>query len=857
MRCTISPAAPREPRDRKLSAAVAKMSQASLLLIEPNVDFRQAGAHGDIFRVHFQGLLENADGLFEFSGTKEFFRYLQVLRAGVVEQSLLGEEFRQAEHGIDRRLELAQLLVHGDRLHRESLGGVGIANVLEVLERFVGLAQAGVEIAHGIHHREVLGVRLEDLLVFVDGVLQLTLLDRLLRSAESLLLVKPETKRHKKPTPSFVLKFLRSSSVYCGEPKTIQRTVRLSMPALAFRTRPIVRRSHQNRMVTKGYRKGVYERVTFETRRQVRGGGGRGSFPVSRTQRPVVARGQSGGQRRFARSLLYNMDMQSRVLKLDPRDNALVALTDLKQGEIIQFQENQYPLVTGVPAKEKFATEDLEVGQKVVMYGVVVGKAVRPIQRGERLTTANLQHEASEFHEQSEKVNWTPPDTSRWQNRTFQGYARADGQVGTRNYWIVVPLVFCENRNVEILKQAFEEELGFAAPQVYRHQVAELAKLYRQGGVEQVKSYVSSGNGSAPGAKPLFENIDGIRFLQHQGGCGGTRDDANTLCGLIAGYINHPNVAGGTILSLGCQNAQIQTLREQIRARNPKLAKPVIILDQQQSGLESAMLSRAIRETFLGLIEANKAQRTPAPLSKIVLGLKCGGSDGFSGISANPAIGHTSDLLVALGGTTILSEFPELCGSEQGLINRSVNKNVSGRFMQLMRDYQARAKAVGSGFENNPSPGNIRDGLITDAIKSAGAAKKGGTSPVTAVLDYPEYSKDPGLNLLCTPGNDVECVTAQVGAGANVVLFTTGLGTPTGNPIAPVVKLATNTDLAQRMADIIDIDTGGVIAGDSTIEQMGEAVLNLVIQVASGELHTKAELKGQEDFIPWKRGVSL
>jgi altronate hydrolase len=294
-----------------------------------------------------------------------------------------------------------------------------------------------------------------------------------------------------------------------------------------------------------------------------------------------------------------------------------------------------------------------------------------------------------------------------------------------------------------------------------------------------------------------------------------------------------------------------------MKARSLPAEKPVIILEQQQSGLESAMMSKAIRETFLGLVEANKSTRTPAPLSKLVLGLKCGGSDGFSGLSANPAIGHTSDLLVALGGRTLLSEFPELCGSEQGLINRSVNKHVSDRFMQLMRDYQARAKAVGSGFESNPSPGNIRDGLITDAIKSAGAAKKGGTSPVTDVLDYPEYSKTPGLNLLCTPGNDVECVTAQVGAGANVVLFTTGLGTPTGNPIAPVVKLSTNTPLAQRMADIIDIDTGGVISGNTSIEHMGEEVLELVVKIASGEVHTKAEQKGQEDFIPWKRGVSL
>jgi altronate hydrolase len=194
---------------------------------------------------------------------------------------------------------------------------------------------------------------------------------------------------------------------------------------------------------------------------------------------------------------------------------------------------------------------------------------------------------------------------------------------------------------------------------------------------------------------------------------------------------------------------------------------------------------------------------------------------------------------------------------EQELINRSTQKEVADRFIQLMRDYAARAKAVRSGFDMNPSPGNIRDGLITDAMKSAGAAKKGGTSPVTAVLDYPEYSTEPGLNLQCTPGNDVECVTAQVGAGANIVLFTTGLGTPTGNPIAPVVKISTNSRLTEKMPDIIDIDTGSVILGQKTIEQMGEEILDRVIQFASGESRTKAELLAQNDFIPWKRGVSL
>jgi altronate hydrolase len=239
------------------------------------------------------------------------------------------------------------------------------------------------------------------------------------------------------------------------------------------------------------------------------------------------------------------------------------------------------------------------------------------------------------------------------------------------------------------------------------------------------------------------------------------------------------------------------------------------------------------------------------------VGLKCGGSDGFSGISANPAIGHVSDILAELGGTTILAEFPELCGVEQALINRSTTQEVADKFIALMRDYAARAKAVRAGFEMNPSPGNIKDGLITDAMKSAGAARKGGDSPVTGVLDYPEYASEPGLNLLCTPGSDVEAVTAQVGAGANVVLFTTGLGTPTGNPIAPVIKISTNTQLAQRMSDAIDIDTGAIIAGEESVEEAGARILELIIKVASGEVKTKAELLGQDDFIPWKRGVSL
>src|SRR6266849_5584184 len=550
-------------------------------------------------------------------------------------------------------------------------------------------------------------------------------------------------------------------------------------------------------------------------------------------------------------------EMQNKVLKLDSKDNVLIALADLRRGEQISFDSQSYTLESDVPAKHKFAMEELGTGANIIMYEVLVGKSVAPIRQGELLTTRNIRHHAAAFQEKTEEYRWTPPNVSRWKQREFLGYRRSDGQVGTRNYWIVVPLVFCENRNIGVLKQAFEEELGFAAPQVYRRQVAELARLYADGRSEEIKTRVLTEDAAGPQRSRVFENVDGVQFLLHEGGCGGTRDDSNNLCGLIAGYINHPNFAGATVLSLGCQNAQTGILRQEIRRRNPNFAKPLFILEQQQSGSEFAMLSDAIRQTFEGLVDANQARREPAELSHLCVGLKCGGSDGFSGLSANPAIGHASDLLVALGARTILSEFPELCGVEQEFINRASGSEVADRFIKLMHDYADRAKAVRASFDMNPSPGNMRDGLLTDAMKSAGAAKKGGTSPVTAVLDYPEYSTTPGLNLQCTPGNDVECVTAQVGSGANVVLFTTGLGTPTGNPIAPVVKLSTNSALAQRMADIIDIDTGGIISGEKTIEHMGEEVLDFVIQVASGEIRTKAEGKGQEDFIPWKRGISL
>ncbi len=550
--------------------------------------------------------------------------------------------------------------------------------------------------------------------------------------------------------------------------------------------------------------------------------------------------------------------MKTEYLKIHPDDNVLVALVNLSPGYLVSLEKLEFPLVTAVRAKHKFAQSPLAVGDKIIMYGALIGKATMDILPGEVITTENIVHATSEYRIGEQRLQWSRPDVTPWKKRTYNGYHRSDGSVGTANYWLVIPLVFCENRNVNVLKSALMESLGYHTTSDFIVDTGALIEKYAEGAsTEDLLSASIIRSEEELKRDRIFPNVDGIKFLNHEGGCGGFRLDSETLCNLFAGYITHPNVAGATVLSLGCQNAQYKLLQAAIYDRDPDFDKPLQVLEQQKSKSERHFIEDAVKRTFLGLIEANKISRKPAGLDTLVLGLECGGSDGFSGISANPVLGYASDLLVAIGGTTILSEFPELNGVEQELINRCATTKSAEKFSDIMRAYSARATALGSGFENNPSPGNISDGLITDAMKSAGAAKKGGTSPVTDVLDYTEKAQKKGLNLLCTPGNDVESTTGLAGSGCNLIAFTTGLGTPTGNPVAPVVKIASNNSLATRMKDIIDFNAGGIITGESTIQERGEALLEYLIQVAGGEIVPSAVRLAQDDFIPWKRGISL
>ncbi len=542
-------------------------------------------------------------------------------------------------------------------------------------------------------------------------------------------------------------------------------------------------------------------------------------------------------------------------LQIDREDNLLVALQTIGKGTQLLLGGKTIEIKDEITEKQKFASENLQIGDRATMYGVTVGEAIKPIETGELISTDNLKHATTDYEKQPNDFQWQPPKPFELCPLKFLGFRRKDGKVGTANFWLFVPLVFCSNQELFQLKEILPRALGYGKNSRYEQYVNKLVQQIKSGGnpPDQIINFDSFKEQSSP----LFPNVDGIRFLTHSLGCGSTPDDIDSLCALLANYISHPNVAGATVISLGCQKAELSTLKKEIKLRDPDGFKPVLYFDRQAWRGPQDMLEAIMQKTIVGMQEANKAVRESVSISELVVGVECGGSDGFSGISANPVIGKTIDHIVAAGGSAILSEFPELCGVENELVFRCESPKIGERFLHLLNSYRKKVQAVGSDFDLNPSPGNIRDGLITDAMKSAGAAKKGGTSPVVDVLDYTESQVKRGLNLLCTPGNDVESTTALVGSGANLIIFSTGLGTPTGNPIVPVLKVSTNSRLAERLEYMIDFNAGPVITGQKSIDELAEKLQKLVVDTVSGCYETKSSRLGQEDFIPWKRGVSL
>ncbi|HEJ9057050.1 TPA: altronate dehydratase [Serratia fonticola] len=528
------------------------------------------------------------------------------------------------------------------------------------------------------------------------------------------------------------------------------------------------------------------------------------------------------------------------ILKIDPTDNLIVALKDLKKGQRVNWDHQEYILNSDVKAKHKFATQGVAVGDIVSLYGVPVGKATKPIAKGEAVTTDNISHYAAPVTLEDETTyHFENPDISAWQNLTFRGIVRDDGRVGTANYWLVIPLVFCENRNVQKVTDAMNEALGYSNNNLknFAHQIA-------------------SGSAHSPEVSRPFPHLDGVRCITVTSGCGGATSDSMTMCEVLAAYADHPNVMGVTVFALGCEKARIVDFQQALKQRNPAFSKPTIYFKQQEWSSEEKMMQDALTSTYHLIRDAPIVERMDVPLSSLKIGVKCGASDGFSGISANPAMGVVSDRLIALGGASGLAEFPELCGAEGDIVRRCVSLPLKEKFLSLMQRYEAVANFFDTSIADNPSPGNITDGLITDAIKSAGAAKKGGRAPISAVCDYAEPMPDAGLSLVCTPGNDVDTVTGLVAAGCNVVIFSTGLGTPTGNPIVPVLKISTNSAIAAKMPDIIDYDCGGVIEGQS-LSSIADGLFTKVIEAASGTYKVKAERLEQYDFMLWKRSLDL
>lgn len=386
--------------------------------------------------------------------------------------------------------------------------------------------------------------------------------------------------------------------------------------------------------------------------------------------------------------------MKRVILKIHPADNVIVALQNLKKNETVIFNNKSFYIQEDISAKHKFFEHEMQEGDKIIMYGVTVGKVQQHVYSGSLMTTANVKHAADDFEYRPYNYYWQAPDVSTFSGRTFMGYHRNDGRVGSANYWLFIPTVFCENRNLDVIREALHTQLGYTVTDKYKQKTQLLVDLYENDSdVASADLHIKQ---STINTKRLFNNVDGIKFLNHQGGCGGTREDASILSKLLAAYADHPNVSGITILSLGCQNLQTQQLLNDIQKANANFDKPLLVFEQQQSISEEDLITDAIKKTFLGLIEINKLERKPATLDKLCIGVKCGGSDGFSGISANPAVGYCSDLITALGGKILLAEFPELCGAEQGLIDRTLDEAAAKKSIHLMKTYNQAAHKVGS-----------------------------------------------------------------------------------------------------------------------------------------------------------------
>jgi altronate dehydratase len=500
---------------------------------------------------------------------------------------------------------------------------------------------------------------------------------------------------------------------------------------------------------------------------------------------------------------------ENAAILLNGRDNIAIARVPLAAGQTIRFGGQEITLLDPVPMGHKVALRAIAPGETILRYGQVIGRASRAIEAGRHVHVHNLAFEELTFDYEFPEGELPLPER-RADAPLFQGYLREDGRAGTRNYIAVVAASNCAAHTAELIAHSLAKE-------------------------------------------SLPSNIDGIVAFPHGEGCGlSIGPDSQQLQRTLAGVLDHPNVTGAIILGLGCEVNQIDHYLGEAKPRSARLVGMTL----QDTGGTRATVEAGRRAVIDMMDRARDDRRVPIPAWKLAVGLECGGSDSFSGITANPALGYCSDLLAQLGGTAVLSETTEIFGAEHLLVKRARNRAVAEKLLGVVEDYKTYVRRFDRSFDDNPSPGNKEGGLTNILEKSLGAVAKGGTSPLMDVYEYAERIRTPGFVFMNTPGYDPASLAGMAAGGCNLLVFTTGRGSASGFPTVPVIKVATNTAMFKRMSEDMDLNCGRIADGEATVEELGQELFDLVLDVASGR-RTWSEQLGHKEFVPWRIGPVL
>ena len=490
--------------------------------------------------------------------------------------------------------------------------------------------------------------------------------------------------------------------------------------------------------------------------------------------------------------------MAKQTIIINGQDNVAVALTDLKQGEV----HEGVTLVDDITKGHKFALVDIAEGEQVIKYGNPIARATADIPAGAHVHTHNVRTNLAENLEYT--YNKIPTPVPEVKSRTVNVYHRANGEVGIRNELWIIPTVGCVNGQAKLILETFKNRFG-------------------------------------------TKGFDGIYTYTHPYGCSQLGDDHERTKLILQKMVRHPNAGGVLVLGLGCENNQMSAFRETLGGVDNNRVKFLVCQEEEDEIEAGVQLCKQISEVMM------RDKREETDISCLKVGLKCGGSDGLSGITANPLVGRFSDYIVAAGGTTVLSEVPEMFGAEQLLMNRAKDEETFNKVVKLINDFKDYFRRNGQTVYENPSPGNKAGGITTLEDKSLGCTQKSGSGPVEDVVFDDGYVTEKGLNLLNGPGNDMCAVTNLAASGCHLVLFTTGRGTPFGG-FVPTVKIATNTELAKKKSNWVDFNAGAVL--DTDFDTQLEKLIDLVVAVANGKL-TKNEINHTKEIAIFKTGVTL